>query len=52
MNYKPYKTIEDQELECTWVIAKINEKEIDMDSSVLNEYGHIRIYNWVDAHMF
>jgi len=36
-------------LEDTWAIVKINEKEIAVDSSKYNEYGHIRIYNWVDS---
>jgi len=51
VKYKPYKTIHDKELQDIWAIAKINEKEIAVDSSgsVYNVYGHIRIYNWVDS---
>ena len=49
MNYKQIKTIQDKKLGSTLAIAKINEKEIAVDSSVLYEYGHIRIYNWVDS---
>jgi len=33
----------------TYVIAKINEKEIAKDSYSSYEYGQIRIYNWVDS---
>jgi len=48
VKYKPYKTIQDKELGYTFAIAKINEKEIAVGSSSSN-YGHIRIYNWVDS---
>ena len=33
VKYKPYKTIQDNELEDTYAIAKINEKEIAVGSS-------------------
>jgi len=33
VKYKPYKTIQDWELRYTYAIAKINEKEIAVDSS-------------------
>ena len=49
MNYKQIKTIQDKELGTTYAIAKINEKEIAVDSSLSSNYGHIRIYNWVDS---
>jgi len=48
VKYKQIKTILDWELGDTYAIAKINEKEIAVGSSSSN-YGHIRIYNWVDS---
>jgi len=48
VKYKQIKTIQDKELRDTNAIAKINEKEIAVGSSSY-EYGHIRIYNWVDS---
>jgi len=51
VKYKPYKTIKDYLLEDNYVIVKINEKEIAVESSSYNLY-EIRIYNWVDFYIF